>query len=79
MPILATKASGIVDQTRDRAYLALERHTWCRPNGATYPTRGLRTRDHLYQRNDQPERWPTGGPTFVSSNKTFHGDVWRGV
>lgn len=23
----------------------------------------------------KPERWPTGGPEFISSNKTEHGDV----
>ncbi len=75
LPILTSKASGIVDSTRDRAYFALERHTWCRPEGATYPIRGMRTRDHLYLRNYAPDRWPTGGPSFVSSNKTFHGDI----
>ena len=25
--------------------------------------------------NYEPDRWPTGGPIFVSSNRTFHGDV----
>jgi N-sulfoglucosamine sulfohydrolase len=75
LPVLKSDASGIVDSSRDRAYFALERHTWCRPEGAAYPIRGMRTRDHLYLKNYQPDRWPTGGPTFVSSNKTFHGDV----
>ena len=56
-------------------FTAVERHTWCRPNGATYPSRAIRTYDYLYIRNFEPDRWPTGGPTFVSSNKTFHGDV----
>ena len=27
---------------RDAVYSALERHTWCRPDGATYPMRALR-------------------------------------
>jgi uncharacterized sulfatase len=53
----------------------LERHTWCRPDGATYPSRAIRTRDFLYIRNFEPDRWPTGGPEFISSNKTTHGDV----
>jgi uncharacterized sulfatase len=53
----------------------MERHTWCRPEGATYPMRAIRTRNFLYIRNFAPERWPTGGPDFLSSNKTFHGDV----
>ena len=73
--LLASGRSGRVDPSRDRAYAALERHTWCRPDGATYPIRSLRTHDFLYIRNFAPERWPTGGPEFVSSNKTFHGDV----
>jgi uncharacterized sulfatase len=25
--------------------------------------------------NFEPDRWPTGGPEFVSSNRTFNGDV----
>jgi uncharacterized sulfatase len=75
LPLLDSGASGIVDPRRDRAYTALERHTWCRPDGATYPMRALRTRNSLYIRNFTPDRWPTGGPDFVSSNKTFHGDV----
>jgi N-sulfoglucosamine sulfohydrolase len=75
LPILDSGKSGIVETGRDRVYTALERHTWCRPDGATYPMRALRTRRSLYIRNFTPDRWPTGGPDFVSSNKTFHGDV----
>jgi uncharacterized sulfatase len=59
---------------RDHAITALERHTMCRPDGATYPARAIRTAQHLYIRNYAPERWPTGGE-FLSSNKTTHGDV----
>ena len=36
--------------------------------------RALRTADFLYIRNFAPDRWPTRGPDFISSNKTFHGD-----
>lgn len=75
LPLLKSGRSGRVEPGRDRAYTALERHTWCRPDGATYPIRGLRTHEFLYLRNFEPDRWPTGGPEFVSSNKTFHGDV----
>lgn len=75
VPLLASGRSGRVEPGRDRAYAALERHTWCRPDGATYPIRSLRTLEFLYLRNFAPDRWPTGGPEFVSSNKTFHGDV----
>lgn len=67
--------SGQPDPLRDCVYTAMERHTMCRPDGATYPMRAIRTRDFHYIRNFAPDRWPTGGPEFVSSNKTFHGDV----
>ena len=60
---------------RDHVITALERHTYCRPNGATYPIRAIRTHDFLYLRNFKPDRWPTGGPTFISSNKAPHGDI----
>ncbi len=66
---------GEKQEGRDCTYTAMERHTWCRPEGAGYPMRAIRTATHLYIRNFAPDRWPTGGPDFVSSNKTFHGDV----
>ncbi|MDZ7637346.1 MAG: sulfatase [Bryobacterales bacterium] len=75
VPLLTSPLSGQIDPKRDHAVTALERHTMCRPDGATYPIRALRTRDFLYIRNFEPDRWPTGGPDFVSSNKTTHGDV----
>lgn len=75
LPILTSAKSGTVGAHRDFVVTALERHTICRPDGGTYPMRALRTRDYLYIRNFEPERWPTGGPDFVSSNKTYHGDV----
>ncbi len=74
-PVLAAAGGGRVDPTRDHVITALERHTWCRPDGATYPIRALRTDGFLYIRNFAPDRWPTGGPDFISSNKTPHGDV----
>jgi len=75
LPILKAQNSGQVDPQRDHAVTALERHTYCRPDGATYPMRAIRTAGHLYIRNFAPDRWPTGGPDFISSNKTPHGDV----
>ncbi len=75
LPILRSDREGSVEVTRNRVFTASERHTWCRPGGATYPMRSLRNREFLYIRNFTPDRWPTGGPTFLSSNRTFHGDV----
>lgn len=73
--LLPLLTGGAAQDGRDCAYAGLERHTWCRPEGATYPARMIRTKDYLYIRNFETDRWPTGGPAFVSSNKTFHGDV----
>lgn len=75
LPLLDSGRAGVIEPNRDHVCTALERHTWCRPEGATYPIRAIRTRDFLYLRNFEPDRWPSGGPAFVSSNKTFHGDV----
>lgn len=66
---------GRSGSARTHVFTAMERHTMCRPDGAGYPMRAVRTRDRLYIRNYAPDRWPTGGPEFVSSNRTFHGDV----
>ncbi len=75
VPLLEAEGSGRLDPSRDRALTGMERHTWCRPAGATYPMRAIRTHDYLYIRNFEPERWPSGGPEFISSNKAPHGDV----
>ena len=75
LPILTSAREGRIETARDHVVTAVERHTWCRPKGATYPSRAIRNYDYLYIRNFEPDRWPTGGPSFVSSNKTFHGDV----
>ena len=66
---------GKTEVARGHLLAGMERHTYCRPGGAGYPMRSVRTRDYLYIRNFAPDRWPTGGPEFVSSNKTFHGDI----
>jgi uncharacterized sulfatase len=75
LPSLLSKQAGPASPHADCAFTGIERHTWCRPDGATYPSRAIRTRDFLYIRNFAPDRWPTGGPSFLSSNMTYHGDV----
>ncbi|MFK7741880.1 MAG: sulfatase [Planctomycetota bacterium] len=43
-----------------------ERHVACRPDGAGYPTRALRTDRWLYLHNFKPDRWPAGDPPLFS-------------
>lgn len=75
LPLLESNVNGRLDPDRDHVVTGMERHTWCRPDGATYPMRAIRTHDHLYIRNFEPDRWPSGGPDFISSNKAPHGDL----
>lgn len=75
LSILTSEKEGIVEASRDKIFTGLERHTYCRPEGGTYPARAIRTHDYLYIRNFEADRYPTGGPDFISSNKTPHGDV----
>ncbi len=76
-PLLASGDSGQVEPERDRAFTAIERHTWCRPNGALYPSRAIRTREFLYIRNYTPDRWPAGDPDFDAAPQGFYGDIDR--
>jgi N-sulfoglucosamine sulfohydrolase len=74
VPLLASRESGRIDPSRDAAYIAFERHTWCRPEGVGYPMRAIRTADYLYIRNYEPDRWPNGDPDFESPHQGTIGD-----
>jgi N-sulfoglucosamine sulfohydrolase len=54
--------SGKDEIQREAAYTAMERHDGCRIGGKAYPCRALRTKDYLYIRNYEPDRWPSGNP-----------------
>jgi arylsulfatase A-like enzyme len=60
--ILESDQDGIVDKTRDLIVTARERHAWVRMEGAGYGARSIRTREFLYIRNYEPEKWPAGDP-----------------
>jgi arylsulfatase A-like enzyme len=62
LPILQSKRSENVEQSRDRVFTGRERHTQMRAGGVGYPMRAVRTRDFLYIRNYEPDRWPSGDP-----------------
>ncbi|CAN0573814.1 unnamed protein product, partial [Ectocarpus sp. 12 AP-2014] len=65
LPILASQASGKVEEGRDFMVTARERHALCREGGLGYPGRAIRTDDFLYIQNTFPDRWPAGdSPLF---------------
>ena len=47
---------------RASAYIAMERHDGCRKGGKGFPCRAIRTKDFLYVKNHEPDRWPAGNP-----------------
>ncbi|QTN34399.1 sulfatase [Akkermansiaceae bacterium] len=72
--LLEPEKSGVVEPDRDAVFSGRERHAWCRVEGAGYPMRMIRTRDFLYIRNYEPDRWPAGDYRVVT-NEGQYGDV----
>ena len=63
MPQLRSARSGTIDRTRDHIITGRERHVAiAREGNLPYPMRSLRTRDHVYIRNFEADRWPGGSP-----------------
>ena len=62
LPMLLSKAQGQLEKARDRVFTGRERHTQMRAGGVGYPMRAIRTREFLYIRNYEPDRWPSGDP-----------------
>ena len=63
VPLLASKQAGRVDPRRDYVLTGMERHVPSRGEiRGGYPMRAIRTREFLYIRNFQPDRWPAGDP-----------------
>ena len=60
--ILFAETNGVVNPERTRAFMGKERHDVGRENDAGYPVRCIRTPQHLYVRNFEPDRWPAGNP-----------------
>jgi N-sulfoglucosamine sulfohydrolase len=65
LPVLAADGSGRIDPARDHVLTGRERHTPAQeaPQVGGYPMRAIRTDHHLYIRNEEPGRWPSGCPT----------------
>ena len=77
--IAQSDRSGLVDDSRDFAVTAFERHTIARRGGVGYPMRAIRTHKYAFIRNYEPDRWPAGDPDYNAPPQGFFGDVDRGV
>ncbi|TXG38388.1 sulfatase family protein [Seonamhaeicola maritimus] len=75
LDVLLSGKSGQVDANRDKVFTALERHTYCRPDGMPYPIRTIRKGDWLYIENFEPDRWPAGDADFKSPHQGIYGDI----
>ena len=61
VPVLRSAASGQVDPARDHVLTGRERHVdEARAGRLPYPQRAIRTREHLYIINFEPDRSPPG-------------------
>jgi len=74
--ILKSEKEGQIEVDRSATYAGRERHAWCRIDGKGYPSRMLRTKDYLYIRNYEPDRWPAGN-FRIKTNEGRYGDVDR--
>lgn len=62
VPIFRSTKAGQVLPERDHVLVGKERHDAGRPHDWGFPVRGIVTRDWLYLRNYEPDRWPAGDP-----------------
>lgn len=71
LPLLTSNKSGQIDPTRDHVITGRERHVAkAREGNLPYPQRSIRTKDYLYIRNFEPDRWPMGTPTNLDDRNT---------
>lgn len=64
IPAAVTAKSLLRPPARTEVFLERERHANVRKGDLSYPVRGVRTREFLYLRNYEPERWPAGDPEY---------------
>ncbi|WP_242203540.1 sulfatase family protein [Aestuariivivens insulae] len=60
--ILESDKSGQLEKDRDFVVMGRERHAFVREGGKGYPGRAIRTKEYLYIKNYEPNRWPAGDP-----------------
>ncbi len=77
LSILKSDRSGQIDPRRVFTLIGKERHCPGQeaPSMGGYPCRALRTKDFLYVRNFDPQRWPAGTPNWKKA--TYPGS-WLG-
>jgi len=76
MPLFLSKKSGQVDNARDSVIVGRERHVAnAREGRLPYPQRAIRTKDFLYIRNFEPDRWPMGSPGVVTEDGPVDWDL----
>jgi len=63
MNVVSSDNSGLVDESRTWVVTGRERHVAAaREGNLPYPQRAIRTPEHLYIINFEPDRWPMGSP-----------------
>jgi arylsulfatase A-like enzyme len=72
LKVLLSDESGQIDEDRQFSVLGKERHDIGRDDGdeiaVGYPVRGIRTKEYLYTKNYEPQRWPAGNPEYGYKN-----------
>ena len=68
LPLLTSEESGQIDPSRDYVVTGRERHyDTARTNSLPYPERSIQTKDFLYIRVFQPDRFPMGNPYHLET------------
>ena len=72
LPVLKSRKSGLVDETRNFVITGRERHVAkAREGNLPYPQRAIRNKDFLYIINFKPDRWPMGNPAEAEDTLDF--------
>ncbi len=72
--LLGLFTENLSGDDRNMVFLERERHANVRKGDLSYPSRAIRTKDFLYIRNFEPDRWPSGDPE-VHQSVGQYGDV----
>lgn len=65
-PLLSQRGMGWMRERREEVFFGRERHALAREGDIGYPMRAIRTKDFLYIRNFEPDRWPAGDPPMYA-------------